>query len=286
MNLGIVGAENSHAAAVANLINVQKKIKGFRVTQIWGETPAFAESAALKGEIPIIVNKPEHMIGQIDCVMIDHRDGKYHLPVAEKFIKAGLPVFVDKPLSVSLKEAKTFLKLRKKYKVPVTTLSAMPLQTAFLTLCREVKKIGDCRLISFVGPGDFKSKYSGLFFYFIHQVDMMVDLMGGAPVYVQVTKCGNSCTSQCEYKDGRVVTLTMDPSVSKFHVTAIGSNSIYAQEVATDPDVHLASAKIFTRMFTTGKEPFSDTRMLLPIATLEAMVLSLEKCRRIKVGDI
>jgi hypothetical protein len=42
MKIGIIGAENSHTAAIAKLINVEQKIKGFSVDYVWGETDAFA----------------------------------------------------------------------------------------------------------------------------------------------------------------------------------------------------------------------------------------------------
>ena len=82
MNIGIVGAENSHTAAIAKVINVEKRVRGFKVTHVWGETPQFARAAAAAGEIPHIVKQPQDMIGQVDAVALDHRHGKDHLPAA------------------------------------------------------------------------------------------------------------------------------------------------------------------------------------------------------------
>ena len=36
-NIGIVGAENSHTVAIARTLNIQKLVRGFRVTHVWGE---------------------------------------------------------------------------------------------------------------------------------------------------------------------------------------------------------------------------------------------------------
>ena len=65
LKLGIVGAENSHTAAIASMINVHKKIPGFEVSHVWGETKQFAEAAAEQGQIPKIVRSPKDMIGKI-----------------------------------------------------------------------------------------------------------------------------------------------------------------------------------------------------------------------------
>ena len=67
LNIGIVGAENSHTAAIAKVLNVEKRVRGVRVTHVWGETKAFAEQAAASGEIPHIVKNPEDFIGQVDA---------------------------------------------------------------------------------------------------------------------------------------------------------------------------------------------------------------------------
>ena len=51
--VGIVGAENSHTAAIGKLINVEKRIPGVKVTHVWGETKALARKAAEVAQIPL-----------------------------------------------------------------------------------------------------------------------------------------------------------------------------------------------------------------------------------------
>ena len=63
MKIGIVGAENSHAAAIARLINVERKFPGASVDYLWGETREFAEKTAEAGQIATIVKRPESMLG-------------------------------------------------------------------------------------------------------------------------------------------------------------------------------------------------------------------------------
>ena len=52
MRIGIIGAENSHTAAAARILNVEKKFPGVRVEVVWGETEAPARNAAEAGQIP------------------------------------------------------------------------------------------------------------------------------------------------------------------------------------------------------------------------------------------
>ena len=170
MNIGIIGAENSHTLVVAKTLNVDRRVRGATVTHVWGETRAFAEKAAAEGKIPTIVADPKQMLGEVDGVMVDHRDGKYHIPAIRPFVKAGVPVFVDKPMTCSLAEAKRFLKLRREQKVPVTTMSSIVLQPWAKELKTKLRAIGRVRALHLHGPGEYKSKYGGIWFYGIHQV--------------------------------------------------------------------------------------------------------------------
>ncbi len=36
MRIGIVGAENSHAVAIAKTLNIERAVPGFEVTYVWG----------------------------------------------------------------------------------------------------------------------------------------------------------------------------------------------------------------------------------------------------------
>jgi len=283
--LGIIGAENSHTAAIAKELNIAKSVRGFRVTHVWGETRAFAVAAAEAGQIPNIVRAPEDMLGQVDCVMVDHRHGKHHVPAVRPFVAARVPVFVDKPLTTSLAEAKRFLAFRRQKRAAVTTMSAVPHQEAARQVRKRLKTLGPLRVVHLNGPGDPKSKHGGVFFYGIHQADLMVELFGTGALDVAATRNGSAMTSVIRYGDGLTVTIGM-PGVGGFSIAAYGTAGMLQEPIAFDKNVYRTTTGIFTRMFRTGAEPFSDERMLAPIAVLEAMDKSLRLGRRVKVGKL
>ena len=51
------------------------------------------------------------MIGKVDGVIIARDDPENHLMMAEPFIKSKIPVFLDKQLTSSQKDLKSFFKL-------------------------------------------------------------------------------------------------------------------------------------------------------------------------------
>ena len=278
LTIGIIGAENSHAASVAKVINVDKQLRGCAVTHLWGETAAFATAAAESGKIPHIVAKPEDMLGQVDGVMIDHRDGELHLAAARPFVKAGTPVFVDKPMCCSLTAAKAFLKLRTACQAPVCTMSSIPYHRDLPAISLRLKELGRLRRLHLSGPGDWRSPWSGIWVYGIHQAELLVHLLGTGAAAASASANGTDCTAVVAFADG--LTATMDFLVDapyEFRVQAVGHEGSLDAVMGHDPDTLLQTTRLFVRMFRTRKEPFADQRMLAPIALMQAVAQSLER---------
>lgn len=287
MNIGIIGSENSHCAMVAKVLNIQKTVRSCCVTHVWGETRAFARKAAEAGQIPTIVRRPADMLGQVDGVMIDHRDGKYHLSAARPFVTARVPVFVDKPMSTSLAEAKRFLAFRRRRRSPVCTMSSIPYHKDMPAIARQLRKLGRLRLLRISGPGDFRSPWGGIWFYGIHQVELMVHLLGTGAQKAAMTTNGTDATAVVAYPDGLTVTMSFLVNAPYlFRIHAVGHEGALELGLPHDPDTLIATTRIFTKMFRTRKEPFSNERMLAPLAVLEAMAKSLKTKREVKVAAV
>ncbi|MBN1671227.1 MAG: Gfo/Idh/MocA family oxidoreductase [Kiritimatiellae bacterium] len=284
MKIGIVGAENSHCAAVASLMNVEKACGSARVVAVWGETKAFAKRAAERAQIPEIVDRPEDMIGKIDGVMVDHRHAKYHIPAVTPFIEAKIPAFVDKPFSYTLREGVALLELAKKKKVPVTSFSSVPEGESFKKdLMQQIRAAGKLAFISAAGPADYKSKYGGISFYGIHMVDALLKCFGPGIETVQVLKGGRGSPDSLavlRYRDGGpLVSMACAASVKTgWTFKAIGAKGnvdFVPQKSGGSP--YLASTRKWLNMMKTGKEPFTAAQILEPIAVLEALDKSIRR---------
>ena len=224
--IGIVGAENSHTVAIAKTINIEKRIRGFKVTHVWGETARYANDAQDRGQIPNIVQNPEDLIGLVDAALVDHRHAKYHLPAVRPLLEAKIPLFVDKPFSYRVKEGKEFLDRARKLKVPVCSFSVLPKQASFMQLQKEAKKLGRILSVISTGPCDIKSKYGGIFFYGIHQVDMVVRLLGQDVTHAQLN-CGQKNHTATLYSDsGAISTMNLiSEGRADFHVSSSSSSA-------------------------------------------------------------
>lgn len=272
MKIGIIGAENSHTAAIAKTINVDKQVKGFRVDYVWGETLEFAKKAASIGKIPNIIEKSVDMIDKINAVIVDHRHPKYHLKAVEPFLEAGIPIFVDKPLCFRVDEGKKFLAKAKKKRVPVTSYSILTHQKSFMSFQQKIKELDNiCAGVTY-GPCDLRSQYGGVFYYGIHQVDMVLKVFGYNVKKVLVTKNGNGATGQLIYPQGTIVCMYLiKKGAPPFSISASGSNGTIHREIKFDKNGHLTGIKTFCKMFKDGIEPETHNEMLTPVAVLEAL---------------
>ena len=133
-NLGIIGLSegNGHPFSFAAIINgysdaglresgwpviyeyVRRRdrsefgIEDLRITHAWTQDPEQTERLCAACLIPHAASRVEEMIGQVDAIILARDDYENHYPMAMPFLKAGLPVFVDKPLSLALEEVRDF----------------------------------------------------------------------------------------------------------------------------------------------------------------------------------
>jgi predicted dehydrogenase len=285
IRIGIVGAENSHTVAIAKTLNIQKALPGFQVVSVWGETAKLARDAAEAGQIPTIVKRPADMIGSVDAALVDHRHPRFHLPAVRPLLEAKLPLFVDKPFCYRLAEGKAFLARARQLRVPVCSFSVLPKQASFVELCKEAKNLGRILSVVSTGPCDIKSKYGGVFFYGIHQVDMVVRLLGQDVTHGVVNLGRKNHTATLFSAGGAISTLNLiSEGRAAFHVSVIGEKGRIDRTITYDQNTYLAGIKSFCRMFKTGKTDETDRTILMPVAVLEALEKSIARKRKVKVA--
>ena len=281
--LGMIGAENSHSRHIATLCNIEKKAP-IRVPMIWGERPKFAKDVSEKGGIPEIVKDWRDMLGKVDAVMIDHRHPGPHYEAARFFLENRVPTFVDKPFTWKLREAKALVDLARDKRTSVITFSSIPIQSEFQAFKRTLAKSGPIRAINSTGPCDLRSRYGGVFFYGIHQVDSAVELLGTNVKRASLARSGPNGIATLFFSDGPMVTMNcIKEGGGGFHWTACTDKGILTHRNAKDGNLYLATIRTLHEWLKAGKAPMSRERMLAPIAVLEAMQKSLDQRKPVNV---
>ncbi len=79
-----------------------------RVTHVWTQFPQVTIQLREACVIPNAVERPEEMLGQIDALIVARDDWECHARLAMPFLQRGIPIFVDKPLTLNQSELGQF----------------------------------------------------------------------------------------------------------------------------------------------------------------------------------
>jgi predicted dehydrogenase len=121
-------------------------IDGAQVTHVWCDDPADAQRVAEAAHIPHVAQNATDVIGQVDAVVIATDKGHEHVERARPFIEAGLPVFIDKPLTDNEADLKQFIAWHDAGK-PLMSTSCMRYAPEFAGLRARIHAVGEPRLI-------------------------------------------------------------------------------------------------------------------------------------------
>lgn len=83
-------------------------LHGWTITHAWTQDPETTKRLCAACRIPHGVGDYREFMGQVDAVIIARDDYETHFEMAWPFLQAGLPVFVDKPLSLEVSELRAF----------------------------------------------------------------------------------------------------------------------------------------------------------------------------------
>jgi predicted dehydrogenase len=84
------------------------------VTHIWTQDAAMSAHVAAAALIPNVATHPEDMIGAVDAVLLARDDAENHERDAALFLRAGLPIYIDKPLALSVTAAERLYGLQRR----------------------------------------------------------------------------------------------------------------------------------------------------------------------------
>jgi predicted dehydrogenase len=83
-------------------------LNGWTVTHAWTQDPESTKKLCAACRIPHSVDDYRELLGKVDAIIIARDDHETHSQMSRPFLEAGLPVFVDKPLSLDVSELRDF----------------------------------------------------------------------------------------------------------------------------------------------------------------------------------
>ncbi|HOF88820.1 MAG TPA: Gfo/Idh/MocA family oxidoreductase [Armatimonadota bacterium] len=148
------------------------RIPDARVTHIHcaGDGGFTAEHVAACSHIPRVVDDPAAMLGAVDAVIVATDIGGEHVERARPFIEAGVPVFIDKPLTDNAADLRTVIAWAEAGK-PFMSSSCMRYAKEFLPYRLSTRELGDLRFVSITTPKSWER-------YGIHALEAIYPILG------------------------------------------------------------------------------------------------------------
>jgi predicted dehydrogenase len=181
VRVALVGLDSSHADHYVRLLNVERRFPGVRVTVLADGAPGRVEelaAASAAAGTGVRCGVPDD-VASVDAVVVAHRAGRLHRAAALPFVRAGLPVLVDKPFTASVADAQDLVAAARASGALLLSCSALRFVPDVARLRTEGAALGAVTVLTVTGPADPRSVHDGLFFLGVHLVEAARALLRG-----------------------------------------------------------------------------------------------------------
>jgi len=189
LRAGMIGLDTSHVIAFTKILNDPKNAAELGVKVVaafpggspdlpssWDRVKGYTEQLAKSGVE--IVPSIEALLPKVDVVLLESVDGRPHLRQARPVIAAGKPLFIDKPMAVSLADVIAIFELAKKANVPCFSSSSLRYCPEALEIRAGASPVGKPLRVVASGPYNTEEHHPDLFWYGIHGVELLYTIMG------------------------------------------------------------------------------------------------------------
>lgn len=211
--IGVIGLDTSHSEVFTRMINTGgAEMRGYQVVaayhpatnrDILNLRPQMA--AAVQKHGALLVNSMDELLDACDVVLLETIDGVPHLEQALPVLKAGKPVFIDKPLSATLEGAKAIVAASEKYKTPFFSSSS-------LRFDENVQKVRSGSIGRVTGadvftPAEMEPSHLDMAWYALHGLEMLYAVLGRGCVSVTRLYQQDTDIIVGTWEDGRMGTV-------------------------------------------------------------------------------
>lgn len=269
--IAILGCENSHADAFLDLIVKQNKYPDIEVVGVYSNEEE--ANARMKQNFGVYCAESyDEFVGKVDGIVITARDGRNHYKYAKPYIKSGIPMFVDKPITSDDAEALEFMKELKANGCKVVGGSSCVHAPLVKELAAKLEggELGKVYGGYLRAPISMVNNYGNVFFYSQHLIQVMQSIFGYYPKSLKT------------YKNGNVITLTVRYDEYDVNAEFVDGNYLYYAYVSAEKGVEGGAYPVtgdlypvefgeFYHILKGGEQPQSYRQFIAPVAVICAL---------------
>lgn len=283
----ILGCENSHADSFLGFIRDDKRFADVEVVGVYSDEKDAMERVAKQFNVPTMESY-DSAVGQVDGIVVTARHGDNHYKYAAPYISSGVPMFIDKPITVSEEEAITLAKALQHHNVQVVGGSCCRHDKGVLALKEDAEsKAGGDTVGGFVrAPLNSKMGYGGFYFYSQHLIEMVCEIFGRFPKSVQAFVNGENINVVFRYENYDVNGLFVENGWRSYFAVRSALDETRGEVVTINNDIFMAEWEAFYKLLQGGKSDLSYEEFISPVFILNAIDRSMQSGKEEKIREI
>ena len=278
VRVGMIGLDTSHVPAFAKFFNGPKLEGDLAGIKVVAAYPGGTDFPPSKNRVAMfteqiramnieIVDTIPKLLEKVDVVLLESVDGRIHLQEATPVIKAGKPLFIDKPAAGSLADAIAIFELAKEHKVPCFSSSSVRFGAGLQEL-KKNESLGEIAGADTWGPCSYQEGTPDMFFYGIHGIEALYTLMGTGCESVARVQTADADLLTGVWKNGRAGSYRgLRRNKADFGAVAFGTKAIVPM---TKGDGYEPLCREIAKFFKTGVAPVSPEETIEIFAFMEA----------------
>ncbi len=298
MNLGIIGFSkgNGHPYSWSAIINGNYRsefikqsdhrdisfyleankdtlgIEGAKVTHIWTQDKQLSTHIANASYIDNVVDNISDMIGNVDAVILARDDPQNHKIMAAPFLEAEVPLFVDKPLAITVEDLNYFSEqiAQGKFLMSCSSLRYAEENGPFKT---NINKLGEVELAVATGKKDWIK-------YGVHMLEGLFTLLNDPKAISakHVSEKNGKTIAYIEFETGLLAMVNLFYEISPtFQISFFGRKGWKLIEYFNYYSMFKTNLTEFIRSVRQGKPRLDFAKTENIIRTLIAVKESLEQ---------
>ncbi|MBE6540900.1 MAG: Gfo/Idh/MocA family oxidoreductase [Ruminococcaceae bacterium] len=270
--IALIGVENSHAPAFAKLIkNNPDKYGDIEIVGVYSYDGAAARKMVDDGLAPMAADTSSYFLDKVDAVINTARHGDNHYEYSMPYIKAGVPMFIDKPFCIMPHNAAEMIAEAEKSGALLCGGSCLKFAPEIIALKSELDSgvMGKVLSASLSAPVQMSNPYGNFYFYAGHLAQMLITMFG-LPVSVYAAARERTVTVLCRHADFE----TTLHFAKNYVVLVHAENGTRYTTCENITDLYEPELDEFCNMLRTGKMEETYDALTAPVALLNAIYLS------------
>ena len=283
--IAILGCENSHADAFIKLTKTEK-YSDIEVVGVY--TDDETANARMRDNYGVYTAASyDEFVGKVDGIMITARHGDNHMKYALPYLESGVPMFIDKPATASVDDARAFADLLGKHGIRYSGGSSCIHTPELRGLIARVESGENGKLLggSLRAPISLTNPYGDFWFYAQHLVQIMQETFGYYPDSVKAYKREGQVNCIYRYPDFDVYAEFVDGNYL-YHVSADTERAVIHTDISVTEAIFEYEFDEYVKVLKGGSSPYTPSDFFAPVFVIDATIRAIASGNEEKIGRL